>query len=192
MSTLAERRDEIERRFASLVEDAHKRYLDSADESQKDFLSPSITSANALLRLIRDQNEQFSNFRNRERRLLDVVSSLLKPIEVIGGAVAGATEEVFPPTQGIFAAVMYLVGAANDVSDMYDAIIDLFTRLQVSLVPDALAPVNGGARRRMSTRLLTSAHRTSPFAWSSTSRRRCRHSCGRGSSRFLLRSSRSC
>lgn len=132
MSTLAERRDEIERRFASLIEDAHKRYLDSAEESQKDFFSPLITSTNALLRLIRDQNEQFSNFRNRERRLLDVVGSLLKPVEVIGSAVAGVTEEVFPPTQGIFAAVMYLIGAANDVSDMYDAIIDLFTRLQVS------------------------------------------------------------
>lgn len=133
MDSIAEQRSEVERRFASLIEDAHKEYLASAEESQKDFLSPPIKTTNALLRLIRDQNEQFSNFRNRERRLLDVVSSLLKPVEIIGGVAAGAAEEVFPPAQSIFTAVMFLVGAANDVSDMYDAIIDLFTRLQVSL-----------------------------------------------------------
>lgn len=132
MTTLAERRDEIESRFASLVEDAHKEFLASADESQKNFHSPPIHSANELLRLVRDRNEQFENFRSRERRLIDVVGSLLKPIEVIGGAAAGAAESVFPPAQGIFSAVMYLVGAACNVSEMYDAIIELFTRLQVS------------------------------------------------------------
>ncbi|SPO05535.1 uncharacterized protein DNG_08222 [Cephalotrichum gorgonifer] len=130
MNILAERRDEIGRRFASLVEDAQKEYLATAEEGQKDFLSPQITSANALLRLLRDQNERFVNFRSRERRLIDVVGSLLKPIEIIGSAVAGAAEEAFPPAQGIFSAIMYLVGAANDVSQMYDAIIDLFSRLQ--------------------------------------------------------------
>ena len=160
MDTIADRRDEIERRFSSLVEEAHKEYLASADENQKDFLSPPITSANALLRLIRDQNEQFSNFRNRERRLLDVVSNLIRPVEVIGGVAAGAAEEVFPPAQSIFTAVMYLVNAANDVSDMYDAIIDLFTRLQVS-VPCANS-VSIAALGRPG--LLTSIRRTSPSA----------------------------
>ena len=132
MSVLSERREELEKRFGSLVEDAYNVYLKSAEASQKDFNNPPITSANALLRLIRDQNEQFVNFRNRERRLIDVVGTLLKPIEVIGGIVAGGAEDVFPPSQHIFSAVMYLVGAAGDVSDMYDAILDLFVRLQVS------------------------------------------------------------
>ncbi|PKS12340.1 hypothetical protein jhhlp_001640 [Lomentospora prolificans] len=130
MSVLSERREELEKRFGSLVEDAYNVYLKSAEASQKDFNNPPITSANALLRLIRDQNEQFVNFRNRERRLIDVVGTLLKPIEVIGGIVAGGAEDVFPPSQHIFSAVMYLVGAAGDVSDMYDAILDLFVRLQ--------------------------------------------------------------
>lgn len=132
MDTIADRRDELEQRFSSLVEEAHKKYLASADENQKDFLSTPITSTNGLLRLIRDQNEQFSNFRNRERRLLDVVGNLIKPVEIIGGIASGAAEEAFPPAQSIFTAVMFLVNAANDVSEIYDAIIDLFTRLQVS------------------------------------------------------------
>lgn len=135
MSALSEKRGELESRFASLVDDAYKIYLASAQDSQKDFRNPPITSANALLRLVRDQNEQFVNFRSREGKLLEVVDALLKPIEVIGGIVAGAAEEAFPPSQHIFSAVMYLIGAAKDVSDMYDAILDLFTRLQVSPSP---------------------------------------------------------
>ncbi|CAI4211699.1 unnamed protein product [Parascedosporium putredinis] len=130
MTALAETRGELEKRFESLVEDAYQAYLKSAEPSQKDFNNPPITSANALLRLVRDQNENFQNFRNRERKLIDVVGSLLKPIEVIGGIVAGGAEDVFPPSQHIFSAVMYLVGAAGDVSDMYDAILNLFVRLQ--------------------------------------------------------------
>lgn len=131
MTALAETRGELEKRFESLVEDAYQAYLKSAEPSQKDFNNPPISSANALLRLVRDQNENFQNFRNRERKLIDVVGSLLKPIEVIGGIVAGGAEDVFPPSQHIFSAVMYLVGAAGDVSDMYDAILNLFVRLQV-------------------------------------------------------------
>ena len=157
MDTVADPRAEIEETFASLVEDAHKEYLATADDAQKDFQSLPITSANALLRLIRDQNEQFSNFRSRERRLLDIVGSLIKPIEIIGGVAAGATEEIFPPAQHIFSAVMFLVGAANDVSEIYDAIIDLFTRLQVSFhtqVP--LVRTSGGCRCRGPTGMLTS------------------------------------
>jgi hypothetical protein len=140
MATLADQRDEIQSRFSSLVEDAQKEFLASADVSWQDFLSPSITSTNELLHLVRDRNERFGNFRNRERRLIDVLGSLLKPIEVIGGAVSAVAEGAFPPSQGIFSAVMYLVDAANDVSDTYDAIIELFTRLQVGGWAYSLSP----------------------------------------------------
>lgn len=43
---------------------------------------------------------------------------------------AGAASEVFAPSQNIFAAVMYLVNSARDVSACYDNIEELFEKLK--------------------------------------------------------------
>ena len=131
MSQFAGKRKELEEQFGALINDAYSAYAASAGKHRRDFLSPPIKSVNELLQMIRGQNEKFVAFREKERKLLDVVSEILKPVEAIGGIVAGAASEVFAPSQTIFSAVLYLISAAQDVSVYYDSILDLFTQLQV-------------------------------------------------------------
>jgi hypothetical protein len=58
------------------------------------------------------------------------MSVALVPLETVGESLAGAASEVFAPSQNIFAAVMYLVNAARDVSSCYDTILELFEKLK--------------------------------------------------------------
>ncbi len=52
------------------------------------------------------------------------------PIELVGNLAAGAASAVFPPSSMIFGSVMYLINAAQGVSDSLDAIADLLVTLK--------------------------------------------------------------
>lgn len=123
----------VEAQFAAILADATKLYNDSSDKGPtlKEFLTPPMKSVSDLTLQLTIQNDQFSHFREKRQKIFDAVGAALRPVELIGDIVAEGASEVFPPTQGIFAAVMYLVNAAHDVSAMYDSILDLFEKLKV-------------------------------------------------------------
>jgi hypothetical protein len=124
----------IEGQFASLVANAYSHYLKNTGKDAKDFLDPPITSTTALVERLRVENEKFENFRDERRNLLKVVTEIMKPIEGIGALVAGGAAEVFAPTAHIYAAVTFLIGAAHNVSELYDAVDELFGDLRVSIL----------------------------------------------------------
>ncbi|KAL0940112.1 nacht and tpr domain protein [Colletotrichum truncatum] len=124
------RSDSINRQFAAILADAQKQYADSTGLDLKDYMTPPMRTTEDLLNVINRQNEQFTSFREKRQTLFQCLSAACKPLEVVGEALAGASEEIFPPGQTIFAAVMYLVNAAKDVSACYDSIIDLFDQMQ--------------------------------------------------------------
>jgi hypothetical protein len=122
----------IEEQFSKLVADAYGGYLQAAGKEAKDFLDPPISSTTQLLQRLRDQNKDFEKFREKARPLLDVVTQIMRPVEGIGALVAGGAQEVFAPTAHIYAAVTFLIGAAKNVSELYDAIEGLLNDLKVS------------------------------------------------------------
>jgi hypothetical protein len=127
----------VEAQFAAILAEAAKLYNDSSDKglTLNEFLTPPMKSISDLKLQLTTQNDHFNNFREKRQKIFDAIGVTLRPIELIGDIVAEGASDVFPPAQGIFAAVMYLINAAHDVSSMYDSILELFEQLQVSSFP---------------------------------------------------------
>lgn len=124
----------METQFAAILADAAKLYKDSSDNGSTlaEFLTPPMKSISDLKLQLTAQNDQFSHFRAKRQNIFDAIAVTLRPIELIGDIVAEGASDAFPPAQGIFAAVMYLINAAHDVSSMYDSILELFDQLKVT------------------------------------------------------------
>lgn len=123
---------DVEAQFEAVLADAAKRYSDSAGTKLEEFMTPPMRSVDDLTRQLNLQNENFSHFREKRQKIFSAVATAMKPLDVIGDMVSGAASEVFPPAQNIYCAISYLINAAQDVSAMYDGIIELFEQLQVS------------------------------------------------------------
>ncbi|KAF6827261.1 nacht and tpr domain protein [Colletotrichum plurivorum] len=124
------RSDSINRQFAAILADAQKQYAVSTGLDLKDYMNPPMRSTEDLMNVVNRQNGHFQTFREKRQTLFQYLSAACKPLEVVGEALAGASEDVFPPGQVLFASVVYLINAANDVSACYDSIIDLFDQMQ--------------------------------------------------------------
>ncbi|KAL7904618.1 hypothetical protein GGI35DRAFT_462838 [Trichoderma velutinum] len=122
----------METQFAAILADAAKLFKDPSDKglTLDDFLKPPMKTISDLKLQLTTQNDQFSHFREKRQGIFDAIAVTLRPIELIGDIVAEGVSETFPPAQGIFAAVMYLINAAHDVSSMYDSILELFDQLK--------------------------------------------------------------
>lgn len=123
----------METQFAAILADAAKLFKDPSDKglTLDEFLKPPMKTISDLKLQLTTQNDQFSHFREKRQSIFDAIAVTLRPIELIGDIVAEGVSEVFSPAQGIFAAVMYLINAAHDVSSMYDSILELFDQLKV-------------------------------------------------------------
>ncbi|OAQ74510.1 NACHT and TPR domain-containing protein [Purpureocillium lilacinum] len=122
----------MERQFADVLESAAKLYKDNTGEalSLQSFTTPPMRTVEDLKLQLSRQNEDFAAFRAKRQNLFSVLSAALKPVEVVGEVVAGAASDAFAPAQNIYAAVLYLVNAAHNVSATYDAIVELFEQLK--------------------------------------------------------------
>ena len=118
--------------FQAVLRDAAKLYKESAGQSINEYMSPRMNSVEDLKMQLNVNNDRFSSFRSKRASLFSALSAMLKPVEIVGEVVSGAAGEVFPATQSIFSAVMFLINAANNVSTTYDSILDLFNQLKVS------------------------------------------------------------
>ena len=121
----------MEAQFAAIVADAAKQYADSSGNSLDSFDKPQMKTVDDLMNQINTHNEQFDHFRAKRHNVFKAMGIALKPVELIGEMASGPAAEAFPPTQNIFAAVLYLVGAAHNVSSMYDTIEELFDQIKV-------------------------------------------------------------
>lgn len=121
----------MEARFAAIVADAAKKYSEASSRPLDDYMSPPMRSVEDLKKQLDLQNDQFKQFRAKRHHIFAALSTAFLPVEIIGEMAAGAAGAAFAPSQNIFAAVMYLINAAHNVSSMYDNIIELFDQLKV-------------------------------------------------------------
>ncbi|KAF4459882.1 Vegetative incompatibility HET-E-1 [Fusarium albosuccineum] len=119
-----------EAQFSQILADASKLYSESSKEKLADFLNPPLRSVDDLLRQVDKQNDNFSKFREKRQSIFSALAACLTPVEVIGGIVSGAAQDMFAPAEGIYGAVAYLINAARDVSSAYDSIVELFEQLK--------------------------------------------------------------
>lgn len=123
---------DMDAQFVAVIADAAKLYKESSGSSAIDaFMTPPMRSLDDLKQQVDRQNDGFTAFRKKREGLFGVLSTMLMPIELVGDIVAGSASDVFPPSQNIFAAVMFLINAAHNVSEAYDSILALFEQLKV-------------------------------------------------------------
>ena len=119
--------------FGEILQAAAKKYADGSGNSIMEYMNPPMKTVEELVGQIQRQNDRFSSFRARKNKIFGALHAALKPVELVGEVASGAAAEAFPATQGIFAAVMHLINAANDVSSTYDSILDLFEQMNVCM-----------------------------------------------------------
>ncbi|KAL5598538.1 hypothetical protein BROUX41_003532 [Berkeleyomyces rouxiae] len=124
-------REDMEKLFQSLVQDAHTKYIQTAEKGKPmSFLDTSVRSIDDLVVAIDQQNNKFQSFREQKRGIVDVLTTILQPVDQLGQVFGGLAEQAFAPSLAIFTATRLIMGAAEGVSQTYDAIVDMFQRLQ--------------------------------------------------------------
>lgn len=122
---------DVEQRFADILADAAKLYREKSSEALVDFMTPPMNSVDDLQKQLSLQNDGFSAFRAKRQSVFDAVATALRPVELVGQIAAGAASAAYPPSQSIYAAALFLVNAAHNLSATYDSIIELFDQLKV-------------------------------------------------------------
>ncbi|KAH9052606.1 hypothetical protein EDB87DRAFT_1581655 [Lactarius vividus] len=92
----------------------------------------SCGSPDDVLKLLEDKANQFKDFRDGNRKLLNWLNPVVHVVHTLSGALgASITLVPFEPAKAIFAGVdvliaFWIVKAANGVSSSYDALVELF------------------------------------------------------------------
>ncbi|KAH9992213.1 hypothetical protein BJV74DRAFT_977480, partial [Russula compacta] len=92
-------------------------------------------SANAVLEFLQNKAEQFKEYRDGNRKLIDFLSPIVQTLHVLSGVLHSASmdsEDGFFPlqsVQSIFVCIDVLLDAAIEVEGSYDAILDFFEPL---------------------------------------------------------------
>ncbi|KAH9024547.1 hypothetical protein EDB84DRAFT_1440663 [Lactarius hengduanensis] len=88
----------------------------------------SCGSPDDVLKVLEDKANQFKDFRDGNRKLLNWLSPVVKVVHTLAG-VLDASITLVPfgePANAIFAGVDVLIAAASGVSSSYDALVELF------------------------------------------------------------------
>ncbi|KAI0293887.1 hypothetical protein B0F90DRAFT_1350249 [Multifurca ochricompacta] len=84
-------------------------------------------SSDAILELLREKANQFKDYRDGNRKLINSLSPVVKVVHVFSGILGEAASLMpFQPAKAIFVGVDVLLAAAGAVSASYDALVDLF------------------------------------------------------------------
>ncbi|KZV65266.1 hypothetical protein PENSPDRAFT_136413 [Peniophora sp. CONT] len=97
-----------------------------------DLLSRSRTT-DEVIQYIEEQNDSFEAFRDRGRKVLDVLKPIVHIVHLFIDAGAEGASKVTPGGKAIFVAVGALLQAANGVSALYDAIELLLQKVNACL-----------------------------------------------------------
>ncbi|KFY45244.1 hypothetical protein V494_01062 [Pseudogymnoascus sp. VKM F-4513 (FW-928)] len=116
---------------SKIWEAAIRQYEDTTGRMLDDPAVRGLTTVDKLRDSIENQNKAFSDFRQKRHGLYAALSAAMGPIELVGGLASEAAATVFPASTYVFAAVQYLIGAANGVSEKYDAIVEVLGALKV-------------------------------------------------------------
>ncbi|KAL4914045.1 hypothetical protein BDW62DRAFT_204983 [Aspergillus aurantiobrunneus] len=118
----------------SVCAEARRRYAEVASLEPNDPKFPRPSSVDELFTALETQSQKFTEFRSRKGKFFHLLFEVSKPIAIIGRVSGGAAEAVFPAGPVCLGAAAHLTTSAKDVSQSYDAILDLLDQLKTLLV----------------------------------------------------------
>ncbi|KAA1474464.1 hypothetical protein DENSPDRAFT_882823 [Dentipellis sp. KUC8613] len=89
-----------------------------------------ISSVDGLLKAIDDKQKAFRHYRKRGAKIKGALEPVLDVVGMLADVAGEGVSVVFPPGKAVFVVVKLLVEATHDVKSRYDAIIDIFERLE--------------------------------------------------------------
>lgn len=118
--------------FGDLWEEALKKYFESTNrtDSEKALLKK-LKSPDDLEALLETDHIGFSGFREKHAKLTGRLKAAVKPFTALSSVVSSAISlSPFAPASTVLGAVVFLVQAADGISDAYDWIDQLFDKLR--------------------------------------------------------------
>ncbi|KAH9032819.1 hypothetical protein EDB84DRAFT_116802 [Lactarius hengduanensis] len=80
-----------------------------------------------VLKLLEDKANEFKDYREGNRKLIDCLKPVVEVVHALSGALGDVISVMpFQPAGAVFVGVNVLLTAASDVSSSYDALVDLF------------------------------------------------------------------
>ena len=113
-------------RFRLFWEDAAKRYEDICGQKLEDLDLNSLQSVEELEKTMEDFEKKFKKFRRRKGKLFRYLRNAMLPVDALSDIGAQGGSMAFPPSAMVFGAVSYMIRAAKDLSEAYDAIEEIF------------------------------------------------------------------
>lgn len=110
------------------------RYEEITKKKLDDPALKDVTTVDGLLRAIDNENNVFSDFREKRHGIFTALTIAMRPVEVVGDLAAGGVSMAFPPSSLVFGAVQFLMSAAKGVSTKYDAIMGLMSTLKARII----------------------------------------------------------
>jgi len=106
-------------------------YIDSTSRTpQQQDLLKELESVQDLEAHLEKHREKFAGFRKKHGKLTGRLKKALRPVTVLSNVASSAIGlSPFAPASTIFGAVLFVVQAASEVSDVYDWIDQLFDKL---------------------------------------------------------------
>lgn len=118
--------------FESLWEQAWEQYIDSTgrSEDEQQNLIRHVKSPEDLGKQLEIDKDKFTAFRSKHGKLTERLKKAVQPFIALSSVASSALSlSPFAPASTIFGAVVYVVKAANGVSEAYDWIDELFDKL---------------------------------------------------------------
>jgi hypothetical protein len=118
-------------KFNELQNQALKSYLASMNRDPEDMaMLKKLHSSDDLYYLLETDHLKLRGCRNKHLKFFSVLSMAIKPLELISGVAQSAVSLTpFAPAFTVLGAVLFLVRAADGVSEAYDWVEELFDKL---------------------------------------------------------------
>ena len=117
--------------FETLWEDVLDKYIDSTSRTQAEQeLLKAIKSPEDLETRLQRNKEKFTSFRSKHGKLSRGVQKVLRPFTTLSTVASSALSLTpFAPASVVFGAVVFIIEAADGVSEAYDWIESFFDKL---------------------------------------------------------------
>ncbi|KAI9430056.1 hypothetical protein H4582DRAFT_2064231 [Lactarius indigo] len=87
-------------------------------------------TVDAVLEILQGQASAFQQFRDGDQRLMKWISPVVDVLYTFSGTLGKVASLAFPPAGLIFTGIGVLLSAAKDVRTSYDALVELFERIE--------------------------------------------------------------
>jgi hypothetical protein len=117
--------------FDDLWEEARDKYIESTGRTlSEQALLGQLKSPDDLEKQLETERNKFASFRAKHSKLTRRLKKAIKPFTVLSSVASSAISlSPFAPASTIFSAVIFVVKAADGVSEAYDWIDQLFDKL---------------------------------------------------------------